>query len=325
MRLFSSGVFFALLLVSFGAGPFRSVRAAGSAGLAVSPAFQEIVLAENETEKKFTVSLTNTTEKEVTLRVAAYDFRTLDESGGVAFLGASSDLSKKYALASWLHPDKDVITLGSGEAENIAVTIENQDMLGPGGHYGALVFKTEDATGAQSGDAVSVNQLFSTLVFVKKLGGEIYHLNLREAEYHSSPLRFQGALRLHFENQGNVHVAPRGVATVMDPLGRTVWKGIVNEESALVLPETTRVYTVRLKPQAMDIIPGRYTMTIRYRYDGEEFFTTTTLQFDFIPLPAILCALALLATGGWYVAKRRRKTGEKVASKSHSSAKLGDA
>lgn len=283
-------------------------------GLTVSPAFQEVILDQKEKKADFFVSITNTTGALVTLRITVFDFGSLDESGGVAFLGASSNLEKKYALASWMRPEKDVLTLQPDETQKILVTIENRDSLGPGGHYGALTFKTEDtAVQNVSGDTVAVNQLFSTLVFVKKIGGEIYNLELKGTEYQNNVAKFQDVVRLRFQNSGNVHVVPRGMVLVSDPLGRLVAKGILNEESGLILPETIRAYPVRLKTLAPSLIPGRYTMEIAYRYDGKDDFMTTSLQFDFIPLPAILAFLVFIATGGWYVAKRRRNTGEKMA------------
>ena len=159
--LFLLSVFFAIIPLS----------AQGSLnGLTVSPAFQEIVLDQKDIQKDFFVSLSNTSQGTVLLRVAKYDFGTLDESGGVAFLGASNDLEKKYALASWMYPEKDILTLGPGETQKILVTVENSETLGPGGHYGALTFSVEDASPSALGrEGVSVNQLFSTLVFVKKI------------------------------------------------------------------------------------------------------------------------------------------------------------
>lgn len=312
MKLLLS-IFFVVTILFSG----EPLLAADARGITVSPAFQEVILDQEDKEKNFVVSVANDTDDIVTLRLSVFDFGSLDESGGVAFLGVSGDLEKKYSLASWMRPEKDVLTLAPGEIGKVRVTIENRDTLGPGGHYGALTFKTENTAkknqGESAGDTVSVQQLFSTLIFVKKVGGEIYHLELKASEYQSAIVKFQDLLSLRFENNGNVHLVPRGVVTVMDPFGRIVKKGIINQESALILPETLRVYPVRLSTLAASFIPGRYTMDIAYRYDGKDDFTTTSLQFDFIPLPAILTFLVLIVTGGWYVAKRRRRTSERKA------------
>ena len=309
MRLLLS-IFFVVMIFS----PGEPLRAADVRGITVSPAFQEVTLDQQDTEKGFSVSVANDTDATVTLRLSVLDFGGLDESGGVAFLGASNDLEKKYALASWMRPEKDVLTLQPGETGSVRVTIENRDTLGPGGHYGALAFQTENDTALSgTGSSIAVNQLFSTLIFVKKVGGEIYGLELKEQEYASNIVKFQDLLRLRFQNSGNVHLVPRGVAIVTDPLGRAVWKGIINQESALILPETFRVYPVRLSTLAASFIPGRYTMEIAYRYDGKDDFATVSLQFDFIPPAAIVLVLASVAAFGWYAIRGRRHTGEKKA------------
>jgi hypothetical protein len=282
-------------------------------GLTVSPAFQDIMLKQGDSLAHFSVVLTNETDIPMTLHLVVYDFGSLDESGGVAFLGATSDLAKKYALAAWMHPERDIIAIGAHETEKIPVTVENSDSLAPGGHYGALMFQVVDgsALGTDVTNDVSVKQMFSTLVFVKKIGGEIYALNLNRQEYVNHLFRFQDRMHLYYQNTGNVHVVPRGLVVVKDPLGRVVAKGIINQESTIILPETMRNYPVQLTDQAFRFVPGRYSLEMAYRYDGKDDFTVSTIRFDFIPLPATLGFLLLVATCGWYVARRRRKSGEK--------------
>lgn len=298
-----SFVFFSVALCLF-VGP--GDVSASERGLTITPVFQEIVLMPEDMIREFTVSLTNGTEALVTLGLAVFDFGGLDESGGVAFLGASSDLEKKYALASWMRPEKDTLTLGPGETGQVRMTIENRETLSPGGHYGALTFRAESephADGMES--AIAVSQLFSTLVFVKKVGGEIYDLELKGQEYDGNIVKQGEMLRLRFQNSGNVHIVPRGVAIVTDPFGRSVAKGIINEESALILPETFRVYPVRLSALATSFIPGRYVMEIAYRYDDKDEFTTVTDTRIFIP-PLFIGSMLAAALGiGAYLRKRK--------------------
>ncbi|MDP2837692.1 MAG: hypothetical protein Q8O53_00235 [Candidatus Moranbacteria bacterium] len=314
MRILSGTSLFIGVLLS-GIMFLPSLHAANDQrGLIVSPAFQEIVLDQKDKEQDFVVSVSNDTDVSATLYLSVLDFGSLDESGGVAFLGASSDLEKKYSLASWMRLEKDTLTLAQGETGEVRVTIENRDSLGPGGHYGALTFKTgDDASPDGTGSTISVNQLFTTLVFVKKVGGEIYDLKFNGQEYESNIVKFQDTIRLRLENSGNVHLVPRGIVSVTDPFGRIVGKGIINQESTLILPETLRVYPVRLEKLAMSFVPGRYTMEIAYRYDGKDDFVTTSLQFDFIPPAAIVTFLVLGAAFGWYAVRWRRHMGEKNA------------
>ena len=304
--------FFALLLFSAIIFPARGVSAeTNQGGLTLSPMFQEISLEQADQQKFFSVSLTNNTDALLTLRLSLLDFGSLDESGGVAFLGASNNLEKKYALSSWMRPEKDTMILQPGESQNVKVTIENRDSLAPGGHYGAVVFKAgDDADDPSATNRVAVNELFSVLVFVKKIGGEIYRLDLKGEAYKQNIFAFPKMLELRFGNSGNVHIVPHGAVTITDPLGTVVSKGIINEESGLILPESIRVYPVRLGALARSFVPGRYTMKVAYRYDGRDDFTIVTLQFNFIP-PMTIAAILALAVSGWFAMRRRRQNRNK--------------
>lgn len=318
MSRFAKILFFGGLFLSWIISPHSFLQAADEqGGLTISPAFQEITLEEKDTAKSFSVSLTNDSTVPMTLRLFLYDFGSLDDSGGVAFLGASNDLAKKYALASWMKVEGDSLLLGPNESKEVSVVIENNTMLSPGGHYGALMFQVEntasDVTNASQND-VSVQQMFSSLVFVKKVGGEIYNLELNTQTYRNLFLRFQERLDLSFRNAGNVHLVPRGIVRVKDPLGRVVAKGIINQESVIILPETLRSYPIQLTNQGVLLIPGRYTLETAYRFDGKDDFSTIVLQFYFVPLPATLGFLSLIGILGWYASRRRRKIGEQKAS-----------
>lgn len=315
-----------MFILSFGLGaPVLSVRAESGKGLSISPMFQEIILENNEKEKVFEVSIANTTEAMTTLRLSVLDFGSLDESGGVAFLGASHDLEKKYALASFMQPEKDVVTLSPGEIQKVRITIENRDSLSPGGHYAALILKSgDDIPRTDSEKHIALNQVFSVLVFVKKVGGEIYDLSFTSSEYRKNIVMLPEAIKLRFQNAGNVHVIPRGIVTITDPLGRVVEKGIINPESGIIMPETFRIYPVVISMLDRAFVPGRYRIDIAYRYDGKDDFVFETMTFDFIPLPATLLLLALATSIGWYGLRRRSNTGEKTALSSRSETKSPD-
>jgi hypothetical protein len=144
---------------------------AGDSGLTVTPVFQEVTLATDETEARFSITLTNQTDGPLVLRPSVVDFGSLDESGGVAFLGASDNLVRKYSLASWMRPEKDIVSLAAGESEELRVVIENRESLSPGGHYGAVLFSIGNEESDTKENVVAVNQLLSVLVFAKKRGG----------------------------------------------------------------------------------------------------------------------------------------------------------
>ncbi len=275
------------------------------AELSVTPMFQEVVI-NDEREAQAEVTLTNTTQAITPFRLSVYDFGNLDESGGVAFLGAKGDLRSNYALAEWMKIDRDTVSLAPGESATIQVTIRNDDTLAPGGHYGAVVFQSAKDPERGAPNTIAINHMVAALLFVKKVGGANPKLALIEQQETSGPFRLP-EMTLRFRNEGNVHVVPRGMLELRDPAGRLVAKGIINEATSLVLPETERLFPVKLFPVKRAWLPGWYTLDTSYRFDGEEQFTVSTKRY--FSFPPLTLGLGLFL-GGVYVAWRswrRRK------------------
>ncbi len=294
-QLLMTGVFFLIPTV------------AHAAGFTVTPMMQEIILDEGEEAETYEASVTNDTEASVTFEISAIDFGGLDESGGVVFLGAAGEeLERQYALASWMQLDTDEVTLRPGERRAIQVRIENSDSLAPGGHYGAVVFKSNSSVRPET-LSVAINQVFSSLVFVKKTKGARYGLELTSVEEKSAWWRFNPRVLIRFRNLGNVHVAPRGEISVTDPLGRAVYRGIINDGSTLVLPEMIREYPVKLFPLETATLPGWYTWEVRYRYDGRESVDLWTKRMFFVPpFSSVGIVVGIFALAFWQHRRYRK-------------------
>ncbi len=277
ISLISAGFFLLLSLLS----PV-SAQAEGEGALSVSPLFTDITLGASESSQEFFLTVANTTAEPVVLRLSLVDFGSLNESGGIAFLGKDASGTNRYALASWITPEKDVVTLLPGTEEKLKLTIENRESLSPGGHYGAALFSIEPEGGrVEAVDSnVSVNSTFSALIFAKKEGGALRELTLKETwtdEYALwSGLPEKRGVR--FQNSGNVDLTPRGRIVLTDPLGRLVAKGILNEDSSRILPESFRNYSTSLSPMALRLVPGFYVLSTEYRFDGQDAFQTVPEQ-----------------------------------------------
>lgn len=269
------GIFplFALTIFGFYWPNFVSAQ---EGAFSLEPLYTEVDIMEGDAEKRIVMTLFNRTGADATFRLSAVDFGSLDESGGVAFLGSGSDGGSRYGLASWIALENEQVTVPAGETQEIPVTIRNRESLSPGGHYGAIVFHLDEAYSSEDeSSVVAVNSSFASLIFAKKRGGETYDLAYRgivgsQEDFRGIPDR----ISLRFQNAGNMHVVPRGRVIVTDPFGRIVRKGILNEESARILPESFRVYGLPLRPVASAFVPGWYTVSVEYRYDGKDETTT---------------------------------------------------
>lgn len=276
----------------------------------IAPAYQEVDVSQAEPEKSFTFRLTNTSSYAQRYDLSAVDFGTLDETGGVAFLGDNtSDFEQKYGLASWLVLEKDIVYADPGQTQTVQVTVQNRQSLAPGGHYGAILVKASPQDTAAVGDKVKLQAVLSSLILVKKEGGLRYDLRLDSEHDNGGRLRLPSVVDLRFQNSGNVHAVPRGLVRLVDPAGHEVARGIINADSSFVLPESFRRLQVVLQPMARAWLPGHYRLAVQYRYDGGEKVTTWERDCWLVPPALILAGATLLATVsvlGWLFLRRYR-------------------
>lgn len=276
---------FLLLLITTTFSKYSSVFAEpnkNKLNFTISPPFSEIVLDKNDQQKSFPLIITNNNQNSATFKLSVADFGSLEESAGVAFLGMQkSQLDNKYSLASWISLEKDTIVIGSQQSLPVNVTIINKESLSPGGHYGAILIKYEGSN-KQNNDSVSINQSYASLIFAKKVGGEIYKLILSEIIIENNFFIMPHTIRLRFQNSGNVHSVPRGTIEITDPLHRLVAKGIINSESSIIIPESFRVIPNKLNKISYPILPGRYQVKVNYRYDGREISSSSQTSFLYL-------------------------------------------
>ena len=253
--------------------------------ITVEPALQEVVL-EDQVEVPITIELENTADIAQSFILKAVDFGTLDESGGVAFLGTGDP--RDYDVASWLSIPVNEILVPPASKTKLTVTVTNSGKLTPGGHYGALLFENSTPNETGEGDPyIAVRQVFSSLIYMRKVGGEIFSLSLDEFSYPKSAFLLPKITSVRFTNDGNTHVVPRGSIRVTDPIGRTVERAILNEESALVLPKAARKFQEDFSSLGLAWMPGRYTVLLEYRYDGKESYEKKIEKHWHFPLPSI--------------------------------------
>ena len=269
----------------------------------LSPLFHEVTLEASDAEKKVEVEISNRTDRDAEFVLSAVDFGTLDESGGVAFLGGGGDFERRYGLASWMRLPTERMILPAGGTEVIPIVIENKESLSPGGHYAAVAFQMEGAFGDTSDvSRVSVRSSFASLFFVKKSGGEVMKLEYRGISHlDRDMLGVPEKLFLRFQNAGNTHLVPRGIVTVRDMWGRIVRHGTVNEDSGRILPESFRIYTVPLKNMAPAFLPGAYVISVEYRYDGSDDFVVAPAE-KVLPVFLMLVWVASVVFGIFFIA-----------------------
>ena len=264
-------------------------------GITISPPLKEIILNTGLIEAVTKITITNNSGRNVIANLRIVDFEATDELGAVTFIDDGNPT--KYALASWVSLRQgNSVSIPNTKSVEVPVTIINGEGLAPGGHYGALVASIVTDDPALAGKTVTLKQQVTSLLFVKKIGGESYGLELESfnpLEYGKVP----SEVSTRFKNTGNTHVVPRGYIEVKDPKGILVSKGILNPESTMILPDKNRQFSVIMQPVTDSSKSGRYTITAYYRYDGQNDFTTQILSFNKYRItPQLLVWLGIVAT-----------------------------
>jgi len=285
------------------AKPIASQKTTG--GITISPFLQQLTIQPNDIEKSYNLTLTNSTNSIQELRLSVRDFGSLNETGGVLLEG-NSNYTKKYGLTSWLQLGADTVILQPKESREVPVTIQNRTSLQPGGHYAAVVASVK-ALDELTGNEVAVNQQLMSLVLVNKAGGEHYALRLTDIEQNGNWITLPSVVKLRFQNPGNVHVVPRGTVELKSPGGTVIARGIINSESAFVLPETFREIYVPLEKVANDFpAPGLYRIDVKYRYDGIDKTAEKSEILRFINLQ-LWCGLAIIVIAVLLISRHSKK------------------
>ena len=288
---------FCLTLISAGllsSAPKAGALSKAPTGITISPAYQQVSLPGDKPEVPVNFKLTNNESRVQVLNLSAADFNTLNESGGLLFVGSNpTDIQKKYGLAKWLRIPQPQISIQPHQTIDINASVLNLFDMPAGGHYGGLLIS--DASLPQA-NKVSVKPVASSLLFVTKLGGDTHRLGLAGVTFSRNIFKLPSNVTLRFHNDGNTHLIPRGVVYLESPSGRVISKGIINDDSGIILPETYRRYYVPMQAISKASQPGKYKLRVDFRFDGISTFRSYQSSFWHMSywLPATL-ALVLLA------------------------------
>ncbi len=274
--------------------------------LTLDPAFQEVVLEENQARVQSVVTYKNDSESVREIELFARDFTQADALGGVAFITDSNIYP--HSLASFLQLDKNRLVLQPGETQQVLVTVENRASLSPGGHYAAVVARV--VVDAKPEMEQPILPALSSLFLVRKVGGERYHLSLVSTDWQPRTVatKLPSQIELMLRNDGNVHDIPRGTLTATGLGGRTILQGTVNEESLYVLPGTHRKIDINLR-STVQALPIDF-VTVTLQGTGQYSAITFTWQESVILIawyvPVILVIVSAISLV-WYFKIRKKQ------------------
>lgn len=278
--------------------------------ISVTPSIAHIDLATDAPE--YTLTYKNTTKYPIELSLNVQDFTELEEEYRINFLTGKDASNYRYSLSSWVSFENRNLELSPGETKSVRIFID-KDRITIGGHYASIL---AEVSSPEDNKNVNVKQVLSSLLFVRASTGK----EIEDGSVSSfTPLRdafeYPNVYVLRFENKGNVHVVPYGLLSVIDPLGRQIEKGILNEGSLDALPESIRRYDIEVKNKQNILLPGFYTATLSIHYGKENKKLETSSKFfsygSFDPVKIVVLMVVLV--GAIYLFRRLRteaKTGD---------------
>ena len=267
----------------------RYSAAAPQNGITISPAITNINLMQAQTTASFPIEVTNNTRASAHITISAEDFTALNQNGDISYLKEGS--KTPHGLASALSSSPTQLVLEPGEQEHLTITIANTDQLAPGGHYGAVVFKLTDAPSI-SGN-VSVNQTVTSLVFLSTYGQGIQKLSVTNPKIAAVWVEIPNTVNLVLANVGNTQTVPRGIVEISDRSGKVIAHGLININSGLILPGSSRLFSTGLTPSGAPLWPGTYRMKVSYRVDGDSAYKQYEQDFFFIDIRVITGTIVL--------------------------------
>jgi hypothetical protein len=280
--------------------PDIQAQAKKNGSITVSPAYLEVTLSKPGEEQKIPITYTNNSNQTVTMQMFPLDFNHTDVNGTIGFLTQPGSYS--YALASYLSLEASQITLNPGQSHKFTVRVTNRPDLSPGGHYAAIVGKVIAGQNPEFGAQVAPS--LSSLIFLRKTGGERYNLSLKPADGGQSVSFFYpDDITLQFQNEGNIHLVPYGTVEVTDMFGRVLRRGILNTSSFLVMPESRRNITVDIRGELFSYPISVNTLTVK----GNDSLKKTTFLYrnTFLYInPLLVGGLVVLIAGGYFLKKR---------------------
>ncbi|MBX4201416.1 hypothetical protein KW803_00770 [Candidatus Saccharibacteria bacterium] len=275
---------------------YHAKAASSSASkISVRPFLQELKLNPGQPSAQYDLIVANDSTQAQEFNISAVNFGSLDETGGLAFEGSNSIKIDTYGLAKWIGLSQDSFQLESGQQATVRVSVNNDTNLTPGAHYAAIITSAKAQDGS-SQQQLSVNPKVSSLLFITKLGGEKYDIHLESISHNGTFWSVPTAATIRIKSTGNTYIVPRGIIK-LNQNDLTISKGIINPQSSIVLPRTTRSFEVPLNPLSKHSSGWFFTiykLQVDYRYDGIDHYATKTIDVRVLNKRSLIALLWLI-------------------------------
>ena len=285
--------------------------------LTVIPSRQELLVDPGE-KTAITIKFLNQGETPVSGLLKAADFIVENKEGTPTFLEGPTELSPRFAAASWVTLPYDRITIAPKDKVVIQARITVPKDAQPGGRYLAIYFEPGGALG-EAGEglkeaAIPVSIRIAGLVYLR-VSGPIEE-SARLVQFTAPKFLEYGPILVTTEilNLGNYHIRPKGTITLTSIFGKKVDQQLLNEEN--IFPDASRIFESKLGEKWMF---GKYKLELTAAY-GETGKALTAIIFTWVfpwkiisaVILAVIITILIVALLYHRFKKREEKLEEKV-------------
>lgn len=214
------------------------------------------------------IKVSNESDVEKIFYVYLRDFKAEGESGRPKLISPGSE--EGYYLASWIDITREGLKFAPREEKTVPFTVNVPADIGPGGYFSAILFGTEpprvQLDSEDKGAGMSIGQQTASLVLLQVKGEVDERAQIREfntdKDFYNTPFTVNFLVRI--ENNGNVHIKPRGTITIVNMFNKEVGVVRVNENGGNILPNSIRHFS-NISWEGKNYF-GRYTATLGLTY-----------------------------------------------------------
>lgn len=266
----------------------------------ISPSVLDLSGARGQVvDSSFTILNTGTSEQVYFLNVLG--FQAGEEDGSPSFTPEATS-----PILSWITFPSSDVTVPALSKVDVPFKLVLPDDIASGSYQGAITVSTAPSD-VVAHNGATIEAQTAILVFLVVDGETVEKLELLDFMFEQTHPRLPyGTFSFRVQNQGNVHLVPRGSIVLSGLFGKTLATINVNQISGRVLPDSTRTYSAEFLAEDLNwfemagfqlqhLAIGSITATLELEY-GASGVSTSSFSFMLIPFE-LLSVLLLMLVG----------------------------
>lgn len=251
-----------------------------------------------------TIQIINTQETEQMYFTGVLKFESSSDSSTPSFIPYDEDHS---GLPEWIHFPVSEIRVPARTRVDLPVQIVIPSDVNSGGYYAAITVSNAPSDVVATNGAI-IEAKTAVLVLLTVSGDTRYKaglLDFTSEQFGEVNTSIAGTYEYRIQNQGNVHIQPKGTIRFTDVFGRNLLEVDANEAIGRVLPGTTRTYSVEV-PESKIMAFGPVNVELDIDYGGTERLSENRTMWLWKPL--VVVSVLLIICLVIVVYKRIRRT-----------------